>query len=243
MKTKANRSLRNGVQVAVVVVGFMTLLSGARQAWAGSWVPFGGDGAAPYHNNSGYTLVGISNGGSGGVNSPKAMTPWSQEDGWDTWGYGGQASLDLSNWVYDGDNVTPGPVGGNVSTQGNVSRTFKWIPSSGKDLNSDPPPNSLRVRVHSEVIAGAASTTSAVSLTPIINNGFVGYAGNTVTSYMSFGFETRTMAGTFLLSIDNSTRQQLVTSPPYSLSGLATFNAIGSGDVWVSAQMTIDLAS
>ncbi len=85
MKTKANRSLRNGVQVAVVVVGFMTLLSGARQVWAGTWVPFGGNGTPANFSNDGYTAVGISDGARSGVNFPKVLEPWMRVDHRDDW--------------------------------------------------------------------------------------------------------------------------------------------------------------
>lgn len=245
MNTKANRSLRNGVQVAVVVVGFMTLLSGARQALAGSWVPSGGNGPAPSFNNDGYTLTGINDGTSGGVNSPKAMTTWDSRYGWDDWGWGGVADLDLLNWVDDGhDDYVPKPVGGNASTQGTVTRTFKWIPSSGKDLSSDPPPSSLRVMVHSWAQVQAGSGQSAVSLTAVVDNGFLGKQGNYTTKYNSpdFHCEIQTVEGTFLLTLDNSTHQQLVTTLPYPLFVGGMFSGLGSGYLFTKAQLAVDLA-
>lgn len=245
MKTKANRSLRNGVQVAVVVVGLLTLLSGARQALAGSWVPSGGNGPAPAFNNDGYTLVGINDGTSGGVNSPKEMTTWDSRYGWDDWGWGGAAYLYLRNWVDDGhDDFVPKSIGGNISTQGTVTRTFKWIPSSGENLSSDPPPSSLQVTIHSWAHVRAGSGQSAVSLTAVVDNGFLGRPGNYTTKYNSpdFRIETQTVEGTFLIRVDNSTHQQLVTTSPYPMFVGGTFSGLGDGHLFTKAQMTIELA-
>ncbi len=142
------------------------------------------------------------------------------------------------------DDATPHSVGGDCSTQGSVSRTFKWLPNSGQNLVSDPPPSVLQVKVHSYATAQASSSESAVILTAVINNGFSGNPGNRTTDYNSPDFKGKIMTaeGTFLVPIANNERQQVVTTPTYLLFAGGRFSGLGAGRMFVAAEMTIELA-